>query len=89
MGRYSVTWSRDAENLLAKIWMAAANSNAVARAQHRIDRLLTADPAGNGREASKGLRRIVVPPLAAFYEIDSMTKRVLVTAVGEIREHGG
>jgi len=61
---YTVTWTPDAEQELAAIWLQAANRAAVTRAAHEIDQRLGRDPLSEG-ESRSGIRRILfVWPLA-------------------------
>ena len=80
--RYTVDWEADAEDALASAWLQSGFSPAVTAAQARIDRLLAADPHGNGVHLSEGLYRIEVAPLTATYSIDDIGRRVVVSAVG-------
>jgi len=50
--RYSVDWTPDALATLTTIWMQAADRWAVTAAEAKINRLLTADPLGNGTPVS-------------------------------------
>jgi hypothetical protein len=49
-----------------------------------MDRLLAADPWGNGVPVSEGLYAIEVPPLRALFEIHDAAKFVKVVSVGEL-----
>lgn len=52
---YTVDWNADARSTLATIWIRAVNRSAITASQARIDRLLVADPLGNGKPLSEGL----------------------------------
>jgi len=69
--RFTVIWSRFAQDLLALLWIQAADRNAVTAASHRIDRLLRVDPDTRGVPFF-GDRLLVVPPLRVRFSINSM-----------------
>jgi len=81
MAAYTVVWLREAEDQLAEIWLDAQNRQAVTSAQARIDAALASEPARKGMELSEGLRRLIDPPLKAYFEVDEGSHRVQVTAV--------
>ncbi|MFL5246040.1 MAG: type II toxin-antitoxin system RelE/ParE family toxin [Gemmataceae bacterium] len=81
MMAYTVTWTPDAEDQLADIWLQANNRASVTVAQARIDSELRLAPFDKGIELSEGLRRITVSPLKVFYEILDTDRLVRVTAV--------
>lgn len=69
--RFTVVWSLDALDRLAGLWLAAADRNAVARAQSQIDQLLRTDPHTRG-SSFFGDRILAVPPLRVRYSINRM-----------------
>ena len=81
MTRYTVTWTRDAEDQLAEIWMRASDRGAVNAAQNAIDDELAVDAGQKGTEVAEGLRELTIPPLKAFFEVHEMDRRVQVTAL--------
>lgn len=81
---YNVDWDAAARNTLATIWIRSANRRAVTSAQAQIDRLLAADPSGNGIPVAEGLYAIEVHPLRAVYEVDDTVRAVKVVSVGEL-----
>src|SRR5262249_52875678 len=81
MSGYTVEWLEEAENDLADAWLRAADRQAGADAQAPIDRLPNKDPGGDGEEVREGLWKIAVPPLTAYYEIDSARQHVSVSNV--------
>lgn len=78
---FTVEWDKDAEDELTRIYMQASDPMAVTRAQARADKLLAANPVGNGRLLSEGLYRIDVWPLVVNYTIDPARRHVQVTWV--------
>jgi plasmid stabilization system protein ParE len=82
--KHSVTWSPDALTALADIWVQAADRQAVSDAEARIDRLLAADPLGQGALQSEGLYVIEVHPLRVQFEVDVQRRSVWVVSVREL-----
>jgi hypothetical protein len=78
---FTVDWEPEASDELALLWMQATNRRSVTDAQAAADRLLMADPEGNGRLLSEGLYLLLIPPLGVFYEIDLDHRHVKVTWV--------
>jgi hypothetical protein len=81
---FEVDWNDDALSALAASWVGALDREAVTAAQEAIDRLLAADPYGNGWHVSEGLYAIDVPPLRAQFEVAEREKLVTVVSVGEL-----
>lgn len=72
-------WPLDVENHYMLAWFMARDQAAVATARQAIDRLLAADPHGNGTHVAEGLWKITVPPLLVHFEIDDPATVVTVT----------
>lgn len=83
---YSVSWDDDALDTLATIWMHSADRRAVTAAQAAIDRLLVANPLGNGSPVSEGLWALEVHPLRVQFEIDVANRSVKVVSGGSYPE---
>ena len=81
MTRYKVVWSADAEDELASIWIRAFDRRAVTAAQAAIDGELALSPTTKGTEVSEGLRKLMISPLLAFFEVDEPARLVKVTAI--------
>ena len=81
MTPYQVEWTSTAEDQLADSWLHAPNPQAVTAAQAAIDHTLAQNPLGHGAEVGEGLRKIVVPPLTAYYQVFSTPPAVEVSAV--------
>jgi hypothetical protein len=81
MSAWSVEWNEDAEDGLAAAYLNAADRAAVTQAQDRIDRLLAANPLGQGTPVSEGLYRLTVPPLSVAFTVDQAGRSVQVTGV--------
>src|SRR5262245_27556474 len=82
---YRVEWSETAEQELARIWLGAADRNAISRAAHAIDQELQRDPNNAGESRSDGERIIIHSPLAAKYHVDQAARTVRVFTVWRIR----
>jgi hypothetical protein len=79
---YAVTWTPNAEQELAAVWLAAADRNAVTVASHRLDQDLADDPFGIGLPRSSSVNRTAVePPLGIDYEVIEDDKKVRVLRV--------
>jgi hypothetical protein len=83
--KYTVRWSRTAEDELTLIWMQAADRAVVTAAAEAIDRRLAASPETEGESREDGLRILFDAPLAATYEVDSRTREVRVAHVWRFR----
>ncbi len=81
MNPWTVEWDPSAEQELARLWMLAADPQAVTDAQARIDRLLARNPIGNGQHLAEGLYRLCVPPLTVYYRIDPDSRLVYVDEI--------
>ena len=81
---YSVDWKPDALDGLSEAWVAIADKASVNDAEAEITRLLARDPLAVGSAKSEGLRRIDVPPLVAYYSVDSPSRVVEVLQLGYI-----
>jgi hypothetical protein len=80
--KYTVDWTDDALSAVAAAWVQSPDRAAVTAAEGRVDRLLAADPHGNGTVLSEGLYVIEVAPLRVLFEIDDSQALVTVTSVG-------
>jgi hypothetical protein len=66
--RYTVTWLPDAQNELARLWMQAADRQAMSAASNRIDQLLARVPLSVGTAQGSDYR-LVVGPLEVVYTV--------------------
>jgi len=78
--RYTVTWDRDAEDELARIWLDTGDRAAVTSAADRIDHILRDDPDVEGEEFH-GDRILIVPPLAVIFAVITDDRIVKVLQV--------
>jgi hypothetical protein len=78
---FIVQWEPEAEQELARLWLAAADRDAMTQATHRIDHRLARDPEKEGEELSEGLYLLLEGPLAAFFEIHADQNTVIGTQV--------
>ena len=67
-----------AKRSLATIWLAAADRNAVARANDRLERRLQNDPLTVGESRGGRIRVAVFDPLVAFYTVDPADRKVVI-----------
>ncbi|TMQ34281.1 MAG: hypothetical protein E6K70_08510 [Planctomycetota bacterium] len=66
--RFTVIWDESVQDELARIWLQAADQQAVADAADHIDQLLKFSPEGVG-QAYDGDRRLIVEPLEVIYSV--------------------
>ena len=79
---YTVTWTPDAEQALAAVWLAAGDRIAVAAASHRLDQDLEHDPFARGIPRNSSVNRTAIElPLGIDYEIIEDDKKVRVLRV--------
>ena len=78
---YTVTWKPSAEQDLARLWLAAADRQAVADAANRIDALLQTDAEQRGESRSGATRILFEPPLAVLFEVQAQAGQVEVLKV--------
>jgi len=69
MSRYTVTWLKEVEGDLARLWMGSPDRPAVATAANLIDLELAYDAGRKGNTVSEGLRSFYVPPLYVLYTV--------------------
>ncbi len=81
MSRYHVVWSAHLIEELAKIWLNAPDRAAITAAHAAIDYQLSIDPKIKSSELAEGLRKLIVPPLRVYFEIDENARVVKVTGL--------
>lgn len=81
MSRFTVVWSEDALQELARIWMHASDRQSVARSADFIDQTLSTDPATKGKDVSEGLRGLRCLPLAVLYIVHDEDRLARVVSV--------
>jgi plasmid stabilization system protein ParE len=81
--RYTVIWRPSAENQLARIWLRAADRQAVQQASDRIDHLLRVSSIARGNDRP-GLHELTVPPLRALFAVSPADRRVTVLRVRQV-----
>jgi hypothetical protein len=84
--RYTVTYTSDALNALARLWMAAPDRNAVTQAGDHLDRILREDASLKGYNAGRGYRQMIVAPLIAEFDIDEDDRRVTIWSIRHVGE---
>jgi hypothetical protein len=86
--RYTVHWTRIAQNQLAELWLDASDRAATARAADALDASLRVDAHQLG-EARYGTMRIVfAPPLSCYIDVHEDDRKVYVLAVWAPRGRG-
>jgi hypothetical protein len=84
---FQVDWSDFSHELLAAVWLAAKDRNAVTKASDEIDNVLSLFPNSAGEPAFDTVRVFAQPPLAVEYEVIESERRVFVLSVWDT-EHG-
>jgi plasmid stabilization system protein ParE len=83
--RYSVLWSPDAEQELARIWNNATDRDRIAAAADLLDRELSHNPHRLGESRPTGLRIAHCLPLGIRFTLLEEDQIVRVIAVWECR----
>jgi plasmid stabilization system protein ParE len=81
MSRFTVTWLKEVEGDLARIWVGAADRRPVAAAADAIDAELAEDAGRKGASVSEGLRSLYVPPLFVLFVVRDGDRIVEVVSV--------
>jgi plasmid stabilization system protein ParE len=84
---YSVVWTPTARRLLAQLWLNAADQNAVQRAADAMEGLLANDPLNAGESRVVNIRILIESPLAAYYDVEPLDRRVTVWRIWSFRRH--
>jgi hypothetical protein len=84
--RYTVTYTRDALNALARQWITASDREAITHAGDEIDRILREDASMKGCNAGRGLRQLIVAPLIAEFTVEEDDRRITIWDVRHIGE---
>jgi hypothetical protein len=84
--RYTVTWAKAAEQVLATLWNDATNRKAISVAANAIDKLLLNDPDQAGESREDGTRILLVPPLGVLYSLSKMDRTVSVLTVWKFNQ---
>jgi hypothetical protein len=80
--KYDVRWGPRAEQMLAAVWVAAADRQAVTHAATWFDDQLTRSPLQLGESRASFVHRLAFyPPLGIEFEVIEDDKRVVVQAV--------
>lgn len=67
--RFTVTWRKEVEDDLARIWLTAMDQQACADAANSIDAQLNRDPYSHGKQQSDGSWVMAAGPLKGQYDI--------------------
>jgi hypothetical protein len=82
--KWTVVWTKDAENELAKLWVDASDRDTITSAGNAVDAWLSRDPYSNS-ESRDGSTRVMIPaPLAVAYDVSAEDCMVTVWAVWRI-----
>ena len=82
---YNVKWTPLADGMLAEVWMATTDRNAVSAMAHRLNLALTLAPLAVGRPMESSVHRAVYsPPLYVEFYVVEDDKRVVVQGVAAV-----
>ena len=82
--KYTVIWTRTAEQELVNLWLDASQRAEITQAAHAIDRALANDPETKGESRRGGRRILVEPPMAALVRVVAPDRMVRVLHVWRI-----
>ena len=86
MTRYTVTYTRDALQSLARLWLSAVNRRAITLAGDSIDELLRDNAPDKGLPVGSTMRQVVVAPLVAEFTVEEDDRIVTIRNVRHIGE---
>jgi hypothetical protein len=76
--KWNVEWTPSAEQVLADLWLKAADPHHITTAANRIDAALERDPLVAGESRTGTSRILIEPPLAVQYDVIIDDRKVLV-----------
>lgn len=82
--RFTVDWTRTAEEQLASTWIGAGQRQAITRVIDRIEKLLRNDPRGKSIPLPGRFYKLNAPPLQFLFEINDDDRWVTVVSVRRI-----
>jgi hypothetical protein len=81
MSRYTVTWLKEVEGDLARIWLGSTDRHSVAVAADAIDVGLGNDALRKGRAVAEGLRSLHVAPLCVLLTVREEDRLVEIVSI--------
>ena len=79
--RYTVVWSREAEDDLTALWLSSPNRAEVTATAREIDNILRNDPQRQGVGRTARSRILIVEPFAVDFEVVIDDRLVRVVAI--------
>jgi hypothetical protein len=86
MIRYTVTYTRDALQALARLWLSSFDRRAVTQACDAVDQVLRDDPSSQGYLFGSRLRQVIVEPLFVEFTVNEDDRMVTIWSVRHIGE---
>ena len=83
--KFTVVWTPLARRLLAELWLNASDRSEVQQAADEIERIISSDPMNAGESRVVDIRIIIEPPLAAYFDVDPLDRRVTVWRIWRMR----
>jgi mRNA-degrading endonuclease RelE of RelBE toxin-antitoxin system len=84
MIRYTVTYTREARDQLASLWLDAPARSSVSAASNTIDQVLAEDASTKGDQGVEGFRRLIILPLVVQFTVEEDDRTVTVWSVNRI-----
>lgn len=83
---YTVTYTRNALQTLARLWLNAINRNAVTRAGDSIDQILRGDAPRKGAPIGAVLRQLTIAPIVVEFTVDEGNRLVTIWSTRHVGE---
>ncbi len=83
--KYTVVWSKAAEEKLANLWLDDEQREQITRATNEIDQRLQQDPQNEGESRENDRRVLIVPPLAVYFRVSVADRVVQVLTIRRVK----
>ena len=78
---FAVTWTANAENRLANLWIGSRIASQITKVADHLDRILAVNPTDIGESREGSLRIAFQAPLAINYFVEEFPQRVVIVDV--------
>lgn len=79
--KFTVTWTSEARNQLAEIWLNSSDKKRITESVRTIERLIAHDPEDAGESRVVDIRILLEAPLAIYFDVSPLDRRVNVWRV--------
>jgi hypothetical protein len=86
MTRYTVTYTRDALQALARLWLGALDRRAITQAGDAVENILREDASRKGVPIGSELRQAIIAPLVVEFTVEEDDRRVTIWSVRHVGE---